>query len=113
MTVKVVEHRAQRLRCPECGERARAELPDEVDASAFGPRLQAALVALSVRNRVSRRDVVELGEELFGARLSTGSVDAILTRASDALAELLRGSARASPRRRSAQRGRDGLAHRW
>lgn len=87
MTVKVVEHRAQRLRCPECGERARAKFPDEVAASAFGPRLQAALVTLSVRNRVSRRDVVELGEELFGARLSTGSVDAILTRASDALAE--------------------------
>jgi transposase len=58
-----------------------------VSGSAFGARLQAALVALSVRNRVSRRDVVELGEELFGARLSTGSVDAILTRASDALAE--------------------------
>jgi hypothetical protein len=34
--------------------------------------------------------VVELGEELFGARLSTGSVDAILTRASDALAEPFR-----------------------
>ena len=87
ITVKVLEHRAQRLRCPECGESARAELPDEVAASAFGARLQAALVALSVRNRVSRRDVVELGEELFGARLSTGSIDAILTRASDALAE--------------------------
>ena len=39
-----------------------------------------------MRNRVSRRDVVELGEELFGARLSIGSVDAILTRG-DALAE--------------------------
>ena len=63
------------------------ELPEQVAASCFGPRLQAALVALSVRNRVSRRDVVELGEELFGARLSVGSVDAILTRASDALAE--------------------------
>jgi transposase len=87
LTVKVIEHRAQRLCCPECGKYARAEFPDEVSASAFGPRLQAALVALSVRNRVSRRDVVELGEELFGARLSTGSVDAILTRASDALSE--------------------------
>jgi len=87
LTVRVVEHRAQRLRCPECGERVRGEFPDGVAGSAFGPRLQAALVALSVRNRVSRRDVVELGEELFGARLSTGSVDAILTRASEALAE--------------------------
>ncbi len=61
----------------------------------FGPRLQAALVVLSVRNRVSRRDLVELGEELFGARLSTGSVDAILTRASRGARRTLRGSARA------------------
>jgi Transposase IS66 family len=41
----------------------------------------------SVRNRVSRGDVVELSEELFGARISTGTVDAILTRASAALAD--------------------------
>jgi transposase len=87
LTVKVVEHRAQRLHCPRCGSEPRARLPRELTASSFGPRLQAALTALSVRNRVSRRDVVELGEELFGARLSTGSVDAILTRASEALAE--------------------------
>ena len=73
MTVKVIEHRAQRVRCRKCGARARGKLPDEVISSAFGPRLQAALVALSVRNRVSRRDVVELAEELFGARLSTGT----------------------------------------
>ena len=87
LTVRVIEHRSHRLCCSECGKHTRAAFPDEVSASAFGPRLQAALVALSVRNRVSRRDVVELGEELFGARLSTGSVDAILTRASNALAE--------------------------
>jgi hypothetical protein len=46
---------------------------------------KTALVALSVRNRVSRRDVVELAEELFSARISTGAVEAILARASDAL----------------------------
>lgn len=86
LTARVVEHRAHRLVCPACGTAGTGELPARVAASCFGPRLQAALVALSVRNRVSRRDVVELGEELFGARLSVGSVDAILTRASDALA---------------------------
>ena len=87
LTVRVIEHRAQRVRCPQCGECARTRFPEDVTASAFGPRLQAALVALSVRNRVSRRDVVELAEELFGARISTGTVDAILARASEALAE--------------------------
>ena len=87
MTAKVIEHRSQRVRCPECGGRARAELGDEVTSSAFGPRLQAAVAALSVRNRVSRRDVVELAEELFCARISSGTVDAILARAGEALAD--------------------------
>jgi transposase len=87
LTVAVIEHRAQRLRCPACGGQARAEFPNGVVASAFGPRLQAAIAALSVRNRVSRRDVVELAEELFAARISTGSVEAILARAADALAD--------------------------
>ena len=87
MTARVIEHRAQRVRCPQCGARAHAALPVEVASSAFGPRLQAAVAALSVRNRVSRRDVVELAEELLTARISTGSVEAILGRASEALAE--------------------------
>ena len=56
ISARVTEHRAQRVRCPGCGEKTRAELPAEVSHSAFGPRLQAAIVALSVRNRVSRRD---------------------------------------------------------
>jgi hypothetical protein len=62
-------------------------LPVETASSAFGPRLQAAVTTLSIRNRVSRRDVVELVEQLFGARISTGNVEAILTRAGDALEE--------------------------
>jgi transposase len=81
----VIEHRAQRVRCPGCGECARALLPADVARSAFGPRFEAAVAALSVRNRVSRRDAAELLEELFGARICSGTVDAILARAADAL----------------------------
>ena len=62
LSAQVTEHRAQRVRCPGCGEQTRAMLPAEVSNSAFGPRLQAAIAALSVRNRVSRRDVTELCE---------------------------------------------------
>ena len=40
-----------------------------------------------MRNRISRRDVVELCEQLFGSRISSGTVDAILARTADALAE--------------------------
>jgi transposase len=85
IAVRVTEHRCQRVRCPGCGVERTGELPVEIASSAFGPRLQAAVVALSVRNRVSRRDLVELCEELFGARISIGSIDAILARAGDAL----------------------------
>jgi transposase len=87
MAVRVTEHQCQRIVCPSCGERQTARLPEAVAASAFGPRLQAAVVTLSVRNRISRRDVVELCEQLFASRISTGTVDAILARAADALAE--------------------------
>jgi transposase len=87
MATLVTEHRCQRVRCPDCGRRARGELPAGVAASAFGPRFQAAVAVLSTRNRISRRDVVELCEQLFGARISSGTVDAILTRVADALAD--------------------------
>jgi transposase len=85
--VRITEHRAARVGCPDCGQQMRSELPGEIVQSAFGPRFQAAVATLSVRNRVSRRDVVELCEQLFGSRISTGTVDAILARVSEALAE--------------------------
>jgi transposase len=111
INVRVSEHRAQRLRCSSCGRRNRAALPDEVGRSCFGPHLQAAVATLSVRNRVSRDDAVECCEELFGARISSGTVDAILTRAAQALAEPhddLLARLRAS----QAEHGRDRVAHR-
>jgi transposase len=84
----VTEHQCARVRCPECGAKRRAQLPAEVAGSAFGPRFGAAVATLSVRNRISRRDVVELCEQLFRARISTGTVDAILARCGDALEDV-------------------------
>ena len=86
IAVRVTEHRLHGVCCPECATRTRAELPREVPRSAFGPRLQAAVVTLAIRNRVSRRDTTELARELFGLECSTGSVDAIMQRAGEALA---------------------------
>jgi|SRR5581483_2927907 len=94
LAVTVTEHRLHRLRCPACAAETRAELPAGVPGGPFGPRLQAAVATLAVRNRVSRRDTVELARDLFGAELSTGAVDAIVQRTGEALAlpyeELLR-----------------------
>lgn len=86
IAVRVTEHRLYGLACPECAARTRAELPVGVPRSAFGPRLQAAVVTLAVRNRVSRRDTTELAGELFGVEISTGSVDKVIQRAGEALA---------------------------
>jgi transposase len=69
----VIEHQCPRVCCSRCGKVTRAELAPEIAQSAFGPRLQAAIAVLSVRNRVSRRDAVELTQQLFGARISSGS----------------------------------------
>ena len=85
VTVVVTEHRLHRVCCPGCGRVARAELPAGIPSGAFGPRLQAAVATLATRNRVSRRDLVELVGELFGCPISTGTVDAIVQRTGEAL----------------------------
>jgi transposase len=86
IAVVVTEHRLHRVCCPGCAAQTLAELPAGMPRSAFGPRLQAAVVTLAVRNRVSRRDTTELARELFGVELSTGSVDKVVQRAGEALA---------------------------
>jgi transposase len=85
IAVRVTEHRLHRVCCPECAAVTTAE-PTAASRWAFGPRLQAALVTLAVRNRVSRRATTELARELFGVEFSTGTVDAIVQRAGEALA---------------------------
>jgi transposase len=87
IAVRVTEHRSQRVLCPGCGRRRTGGLPPQIAGSHLGPRLQAAVATLSVRNRVSRRDAVELLEELFAARISTGTVEKVLARVAGALAE--------------------------
>ena len=87
IAILLTEHRLHRLRCPDCGTETRAELPVGVPSGAFGPRLQAAVATLAVRNRISRRDTTELFRELFGARICAGSIDAIVGRTARALKE--------------------------
>jgi transposase len=100
IAVVYFEHRIHRLRCPECKKKTAGVLPREVAGSAFGPDLQAAVVTMTARNRVSRRDMSELAAELFQIGMSVGSVDAICQRASGALAgphELLAAAVLSSP----------------
>jgi transposase len=85
IAIVYTEHRTHHLRCPGCGKRTAGKLPEEVAGSPFGTGVQAAVVTLTARNRVSRRDMPELLWELFGLGMSAGAVDAICQRASAAL----------------------------
>ena len=85
IAVLYFEHRTHHLCCPSCGKHTAGKLPEEVAGSPFGVGVQAAVVTLTARNRVSRRDMPELAQELFGLSMSSGAVDAICQRASAAL----------------------------
>jgi transposase len=100
IAVVYTEHRTHRLTCPGCKRKTAAALPAALAGSAFGPGLQAAVVTMTVRNRISRRDMSELARELFSIGLAVGTVDAICQRASVALTEpheLLVGSVLSAP----------------
>jgi transposase len=85
LAVEISEHRLQRISCPDCGRMVRAELSAGFPRGCFGPKLEAAIASLTVRNRLSRRQLVELMEELFGCPIAIGTVDAILTRTAETL----------------------------
>jgi transposase len=85
LAVEISEHRLQRVCCPDCGRTVRAELPTRVPRGCFGPKLEAAIASLTVRNRLSRRQLVELLEELFGCPVAVGTIDAILSRTAETL----------------------------
>lgn len=84
-SVILTEYRTHRLRCPRCAAKTTGVLPDEIGCSAFGPRLAGAIVSMTARNRISRRDMTELARELFGISLSVGAVDKVCQRAAAAL----------------------------
>jgi hypothetical protein len=87
VAIVYIEHRTHHLPCPSCGKQTAGKLPAEVQGSPFGVGVQAAVVTLTARNRVSRRDMPELARELFGLGISAGAVDAICQRASAALGD--------------------------
>lgn len=86
LAVTVTEHRLHAVGCA-CGTTTRAGLPAGVTGSAFGPRLQAAVATLATRQRLSRRQIAELLDELFGCPVSVGTIDAIIGRVGQALAD--------------------------
>lgn len=82
----VFEHRRLRLCCPCCGRSCLAELPGPA-LSGYGPRLQAQIVMLAGVFRLSRDQVRQLVEEVFGIPSSKGVIDNTIMRVSAILSD--------------------------
>lgn len=81
-----IEHRLHRLACPDCGITTRAELPAGVPRGAFGPRLTAITGTLTGAYRMSKRNVGQVLEDMFGVSVALGSITAIERSMSEAVA---------------------------
>jgi transposase len=83
----VTEYRRHAVTCLVCGTETPAEWPADMPTGDFGARLQATTGYLSGRMGMSQRDLTETMETLFHAEVSLGSIPALETAVSDALAE--------------------------
>lgn len=73
--LEIVEHRAERRRCDQCGWAITAAFPPGVVAPVqYGERLQAAALYLGARQLIPYQRLSELFADLFGAPLSAGTL---------------------------------------
>ncbi|MGH3469833.1 MAG: IS66 family transposase [Thermocrispum sp.] len=87
--LRVVEHRVQRRRCC-CGSITEGEFPAEASApTCYGPGVAALGTYLLGRQHLPVERAAELMGDLFGARVSTGWLSALLPAAQSQLAGFL------------------------
>ncbi len=83
----IEEHRLHQLTCQHCGEKTRAVLPKEVESSGYSERVVAIVSVLSGMYRHSHRMVVAALWDLFGVKMSLGTVNRLRKEASAAVSE--------------------------
>jgi hypothetical protein len=71
--------------CCHCGQKTRAALPEEVEASGYGERVVSIVWLMSGMYRHSHRMMVWAMSDLFGVRISLGSVNRLRREASEAV----------------------------
>ena len=82
----IEEHRLHQLVCHHCGQKTRAFLPEEVEECGYGDRVVAIVSLLSGMDRHSQRMVVSAMSDLFGVKMSVGSINRLRRQASEAIA---------------------------
>jgi IS1 family transposase len=83
----VTEYRRHTLTCLVCGTETQGACPADMPPGNFGPRLQATTGYLSGRMGMSQRDVTETMEAVFHTDIGLGSIPALETVVSEALAQ--------------------------
>lgn len=86
ITPFVIEHQLHRLICPHCQSSTCASLPVGVESGGFGPRLSALVGLLGGAYHLSHRKVQGLLDQVLGITISTGAINKIRCRLSEALA---------------------------
>jgi IS1 family transposase len=82
---EVKEYRLHQCVCQECNVLTRATLPAAVSAKGYGPRVVATVGVLSAMYRQSQRMVQEGMLNLFGIKLSLGSINNMRHESSEAV----------------------------
>jgi transposase len=78
-------YRLHRLTCPDCGTITCATLPDGVPTGGYGPYLQAVLATWAGAYRLSKRQIQQLADDLFGLSISTGMISKLERQSAAAL----------------------------
>jgi len=84
--LQVKEYRLHQCVCTHCQCLTRASLPSEVSAKGYGPRVVAIVGVLSGMYRQSQRMVQAGMSDLFGLKLSLGSINNLRHESSQAVA---------------------------
>jgi uncharacterized coiled-coil protein SlyX/transposase len=71
----VIEHRLHLRVCEQCGTATRAQLPEQVCQTGYGPRVVAITALLSGLYRHSQRMVQSAMQDLFGVQMCLGTVN--------------------------------------
>lgn len=82
----VTEYQVHRLGCEGCGETTAADWPHGVPTGMLGPRAQAIASLCTGAYRLSKRTTQRVLEDLFGLRLSVGTISKLEAATTEALA---------------------------
>jgi transposase len=83
----VTQFSLKKYQCKSCGEASCADLTKGIPNSSFGPRLMGLIVDLTGPLQMSKRDAIQLVNDLYDIKISEGSIINIEERVSAAMDE--------------------------